>query len=85
MPKHQNDDLHNTHERRKVIKIDSSAAKFPKPSLISGKGLVQHAGESTLLKKEVEEIHNENIAKLESMTQDEIMEEQARIKSSLGQ
>ena len=37
-----------------------------------------------VLNKEVEEIHKENIAKLESMSQEEILEEQARIKASLG-
>lgn len=65
--------------------MDSSTAKFSKPSLISGEGLVQHAGEKILLNKEVDEIHNENVAKLESMTQEEILEEQARIKASLGE
>ena len=37
-----------------------------------------------VLNKEVEEIHKENIAKLESMSHEEILEEQARIKASLG-
>ena len=46
---------------------------------------MQHAGKKILLNKEVEEIHNENVAKLESMTQEEILEEQARIKASLGE
>ena len=45
---------------------------------------MQHAGKKILLNKEVEEIHNENVAKLESMTQEEILEEQARIKASLS-
>ena len=45
---------------------------------------MQHAGKKFSLNKEVEEIHNENVAKLESMTQEEILEEQARIKASLG-
>ncbi|XP_078356154.1 RNA polymerase II-associated protein 1-like, partial [Oculina patagonica] len=81
----QNDDSQKTEEKPKVIKLDSTTriTEFPKPTLISGKGLVQHTGEKSLLNKEVEEIHNENIAKLESMTQEEILEEQARIKASL--
>ena len=41
-------------------------------------------GKEVLLNKEVEEIHKENIAKLESMSHEEILEEQARIKASLG-
>ena len=45
---------------------------------------MEHAGKTMLLNKEVEEIHNENVAKLESMSQEEILEEQARIKASLG-
>ena len=45
---------------------------------------MQQAGKKILLNKEVEEIHNENVAKLESMTQEDILEEQARIKTSLG-
>lgn len=45
---------------------------------------MQHAGQKILVNKEVEEIHNENVATLESMTQEEILEEQARIKASLG-
>jgi len=64
--------------------LDSRTAQFSKPSLISGEGLVEHAGKTMLLNKEVEEIHNENVAKLESMSQEEILEEQARIKASLG-
>ena len=45
---------------------------------------MQQAGKKILLNKEVEEIHNENVAKLESMTQEDILEEQSRIKASLG-
>lgn len=57
---------------------------FPRSSVISGEGLLGRTGEKILLNQAIEEIHNENVAKLESMTQDEIMEEQARIKASLG-
>lgn len=84
VPKHQNLELQCTEDKHDVIKLDSSTAKFSKPSLISGEGLVQQAGKKILLNKEVEEIHNENVAMLESMTQEEILEEQARIKGSLG-
>ena len=45
---------------------------------------MQSGSKEMLLNKEVEEIHNENIAKLESMSHEEILEEQARIKASLG-
>ena len=82
----QNDASQNAEEKKhKIVRMDPSTPKFPKPSLISGEGLVQHAGKKTLLNKEVEEIHDENIAKLESMTQEEILEEQARIRASLGE
>ena len=57
---------------------------FPRSSVLSGEGLFGSAGEKILLNQAVDEIHNENVAKLESMTQDEILEEQARIKASLG-
>lgn len=45
---------------------------------------MQSGSKEMLLNKEVEEIHKENVAKLESMSHEEILEEQARIKSSLG-
>lgn len=45
---------------------------------------MQSGSKEMLLNKEVEEIHKENVAKLESMSHEEILEEQARIKASLG-
>lgn len=45
---------------------------------------MQSGSKEMLLNKEVEEIHKENTAKLESMSHEEILEEQARIKASLG-
>lgn len=85
VPKQQNENLQKTKEKSKIIQMDSSSTEFSKPSLISGEGLVHHADKKTLLDKEVDEIHKENVAKLEAMTHEEIMEEQARIKSALGE
>ena len=62
----------------------NTTAQFPRSSVISGKGLLGCEGDKMLSNRAVEEIHSENLAMLESMTQDEILEEQARIKSSLG-
>ena len=45
---------------------------------------MQSGSKEMFLNKEVEEIHKENVAKLESMSHEEILEEQARIKASLG-
>ena len=59
--------------------------KYQKSSLISGEGLAQGSERKTLKDKAVDEIHKENVAKLEAMTHEEIMEEQARIKSALGE
>lgn len=84
VPKDPNLELQCKEDKCEVIKLDTRTTQFSKPSLISGEGLVQHAGKKILLNKEVEEIHNENVARLESMTQEEILEEQARIKASLG-
>ena len=73
-------------ESSEDVKMDSNlTTQFPRSFLLSGKGLVQSGGEEMLFNREVEEIHSENVAKLESMLEEEIMEEQARIKSSLGE
>ena len=67
------------------LKVNSPRApQFVSSSIVSGEGLMQSGSKEMLLNKEVEEIHKENIAKLESMSQEEILEEQARIKASLG-
>lgn len=60
------------------------APQFVSSSIVSGEGLMQSGSKEMLLNKEVEEIHKENVAKLESMSHEEILEEQARIKASLG-
>lgn len=86
VPQFKTDNLQLTTDRGQGIKMTSNATKkFSRSSLISGEGLMGCSGEKMLLDREVEEIHTENLAKLESMTQDEIMEEQARLKSSLGE
>ena len=67
------------------LKVNSPRApQFVSSSIVSGEGLMQSGSKEMLLNKEVEEIHKENIAKLESMSHEEILEEQARIKASLG-
>ena len=67
------------------LKVNSPRApQFVNSSVVSGEGLIQSGSKEMVLNKEVEEIHKENIAKLESMSHEEILEEQARIKASLG-
>lgn len=86
VPEQKINDVQLSAERTSSINMESNATRqFPRSSLISGEGLMRSACEKMEANREVEEIHNENIAKLDSMTQDEIMEEQARIKSSLGE
>ena len=83
---HKTNSLQLKTESSEAVKMDSkTTTQFPKSFLLSGKGLVQSGGEETLFNREVEQIHSENVAKLESMTEEEIIEEQARIKSSLGE
>ena len=68
-----------------TLKVNSPRApQFVNSSVVSGEGLIQSGSKEMVLNKEVEEIHKENIAKLESMSHEEILEEQARIKASLG-
>ena len=85
VPKHQKDNLQKTIEEVKVTQAGSCPVKYQKSSLISGEGLAQGSERKTLKDKAVDEIHKENVAKLEAMTHEEIMEEQARIKSALGE
>ena len=86
VPEQKINDVQLSAERTSSINMESNATRpFPRSSLISGEGLMRGACEKMEANREVEEIHNENIAKLDSMTRDEIMEEQARIKSSLGE
>ena len=85
VPKYQKDNLQKTIEEVKVTQAGSCPVKYQKSSLISGEGLAQGSERKTLKDKAVDEIHKENVAKLEAMTHEEIMEEQARIKSALGE
>ncbi|XP_068681600.1 RNA polymerase II-associated protein 1-like isoform X1 [Montipora foliosa] len=76
--------LQTLREASKDVKeVSNGTAIFFRSSLISGEGLVGCAGERGDLNQAVEKIHTENMAKLESMTEDEVLEEQARIKSTL--
>ncbi|XP_022799049.1 RNA polymerase II-associated protein 1-like [Stylophora pistillata] len=83
VPKHQKDNSQKKIEEVKVTQADSGQVKYSKSSLISGEGLTQSAEKKTLQDKAVDQIHKENVAKLEAMTHEEIMEEQTRIKSAL--
>ena len=75
----------STERSEAVIQMASNTtALFSRSSIISGGGLLGCEGDKILSNRAIEEIQNENLAKLDSMTQDEILEEQARIKSSLG-
>ena len=85
VPKHQKDNLQKTIEEVTVTQAGSCPVKYQKSSLISGEGLAQGSERKTLKDETVDEIHKENVAKLEAMTHEEIMEEQARIKSALGE
>ena len=85
VPKHQKDNSQKKIEEVKVTQADSGQVKYSKSSLISGEGLTQSAEKKTLQDKAVDQIHKENVAKLEAMTHEEIMEEQTRIKSALGE
>jgi hypothetical protein len=53
-------------------------------SLISGEGLMAGTGNQISTAKEVENIHKENLDRLATMSKEEILEEQARLKTSLG-
>ncbi|XP_031566687.1 RNA polymerase II-associated protein 1-like [Actinia tenebrosa] len=52
-------------------------------SLVSGEGLITGAENQNSAAKEVENIHKENLDRLATMSKEEILEEQARLKSSL--
>ena len=85
VPEKKINNLQLSTETSKAVQMASkTTAQFPRSSVISGEGLLGCEGGKMLSNRAVEEIHSENLAKLESMTQDEILEEQARIKSSLG-
>ena len=67
-----------------VVTASNVTAQFSKSSVISGEGLTGSSNERVRLDKAIDEIHCENVARLKAMTKDEILEEQARIKASLG-
>ena len=87
VPEEQMKNLLTSRDKSKKSGVETASnvtAQFSKPSLISGEGLTGSANERVHLDKAIDEIHSENVAKLEAMTKDEILEEQARIKASLG-
>lgn len=55
------------------------------PTLITGEGLHDgDAGQSAVVMTEIQKIHAENVEKLSSMSEKEILEEQARLQQMLG-
>lgn len=88
VPEEQMKDLTTSRDKSKKSGVKTASnvtAQFSRPSLVSGEGLTGSTNERVHLNKAIEEIHSENVAKLESMTKDEILEEQARIKAALGE
>ncbi|XP_029211731.2 RNA polymerase II-associated protein 1-like isoform X2 [Acropora millepora] len=86
VPEEQLKNLVTSRDERKKSGIEAASnltAQFSKSSVISGEGLTGSANERVHLDKAIDEIHSENVARLEAMTKDEILEEQARIKASL--
>ena len=81
----RNDSMGTTELKDETIKTHKGTRKFEKSLVITGEGLRHHTGQQEILTdNEVEKIHQENVAKLASMTQEEIKEEQARLRVSLG-
>lgn len=87
VPKEQMKNLVASRDERKKSGVDTASnviPQFSKSSVISGERLTGSANERVHLEQAIDEIHSENVARLEAMTKDEILEEQARIKASLG-
>ena len=73
----------------KPTKRDQQCVFYALPShIVSGAGLVNVVGglstSGSLALDEVKKIHDENVAKLSALSKDEILEEQSRIRASLG-
>ena len=73
----------------KPTKRDQQCVFHALPShIVSGAGLVNVVGgpstSGSLALDEVKKIHDENVAKLSALSKDEILEEQSRIRASLG-
>ncbi|XP_015763602.1 PREDICTED: RNA polymerase II-associated protein 1-like [Acropora digitifera] len=86
VPEEQMKNLVTSRDERTKSDVEAASnvtAQFSKSSVISGEGLTGSANERVHLDKAIDEIHSENVARLEAMTKDEILEEQARIKASL--
>ena len=87
VPEEQMKNLVTSRDGRKKSGVETASnvtAQFSKSSVISGEGLTGSSNERVRLDKAIDEIHCENVARLKAMTKDEILEEQARIKASLG-
>ena len=71
-----------------ILGFDSSSSvtwdQFLRSSLVSGQGLSIAGASPEFARKEVEKIHEENVLQLSAMTEDEILQEQEKMKKLLG-
>ncbi len=54
-------------------------------SLVTGDGLVAVSGNNQSVKEDVRKIHEESVAQLSKMTEQELLIEQGKLKQQLGQ
>lgn len=58
--------------------------RFLHSSLVSGEGLLAVGGDRDSVRKDMRKIHQENIDQLSKMSEEEIVQEQNKIKQQLG-